>query len=128
MDSISSNCVDHASVKHSHNTVLTSASEPSKQLSRRQKLKLENPQAYLQQRQRENERRRAKIALRQAEVERAQLMGIEVEYDTVMRGQMENARAHYQSITKAQRGKDKTDISGKSCTYQLESFLQRKPR
>ena len=105
MDSISSNCVFHASVKHSHNNVLTSASEPSKQLSRRQKLKLENPQAYLQQRQRQNEQRRAKTALRQAKVERVMLMGIEVEYDTVIQGQMEKARARYQRYNQGPKRK-----------------------
>ena len=95
MDSICSNCVDHASVKHSHHNVLTSAAEPSQQLSRCQKLKLENPQAYLQQQQRENEQRRAKTALCQAKVEQSKLMGTEVEYDTVIQGQMEKARARY---------------------------------
>ena len=105
MDSISSNCVDHASVKQGHNNVLTIASEPSHQLSRRQKLKLENPQAYLQQRQQENEQRRAKTALRQAGVERAKLMGIEVEYDTVMRGQMEKARARYKRYNQGTKRK-----------------------
>ena len=91
MDSISSNCVHHASVKHSHINGLTSA-EPKK-LSQCQKLKLKNHEAYLQHHQRENEQRRAKTALRKFEVEQVKLMGIEVEYDTVIQGQMEKARA-----------------------------------
>ena len=55
-------------------------------------------------------------------------MGIEVEYDTVIQGKMEKPELVIKDITKAQRGKDKTDLSGESRTYQLESLLQRKPR